>query len=400
MQEITSLLIDNLALRLLALALIPALWLLTAYRARIASVGSAIRRQTDAPFNPDPRPAPPAVSIVVVAGDDAPALEQLLSKLFEQEYPSAEMEVIVVNDGKNDEIKDVVTRVKHLNHLPNLYITFAPPQLRNVSHRKLAVSLGVKAAKHPVVMLLTEQSRLYSRQWLARMAAPFARPEIELVIGSAMPAAKADSGWGVRYRSFTHGADATEWLSAAMRGKPWRGHRANLAFRRDLFFTSGGFNGALNLRGGDDDIFVCRMARPGNSECVLAAQAHVRYVHPSGRREFRTERPARFYSSRGLGRGSRRLFGISSAMNWLLTLLCLGAATAAAIAADWPLLGGSLLLLLVVWTILALTWRSTLKALRCRPALLAIPARMLRRPLTNLIHKSRARRHRADYHNI
>lgn len=398
MQEITPLLLDNLGLCLLGLALVPAIWLLTAYRGRIASVGSAIRRQTDAPFNPDPKPAPPAVSVVVVAGDDAAALEQLLGKLFEQEYPSAEMEVIVVNDGKNDEIKDVVTRVKHLNHFPNLYITFAPAQLRNVSHRKLAVSLGVKAAKYPVVMLLTEQSRLYSRQWLARMAAPFANPQTEVVIGSAMPSAKTDSGWGVRYRSFTHGADATEWLSAALRGKPWRGHRANLAFRRDLFFSSGGFNGALNLRGGDDDIFVCRMARPGNTACVLAAQAHVRYVHPSGKREFRTERPARFYSSHGLGKGPRRLYGFSSAMNWLLLLLCLAAALLGAWTRDWFLLSAPCVLLLGVWTVLSLTWRSTLKALRCRPALLALPLRMLRRPLTNFCHKMRARRHRSDYH--
>lgn len=398
MTELTPLLIEHAGLCLLGLALIPALWLLTAYRGRIASVGSAIRRQTDAPFNPDPRPAPPAVSVIVVAGDDAGALEQLLGKLFEQEYPSAEMEVIVVNDGKNDEIKDVVTRVKHLNHLPNLYITFTPAQLRNVSHRKLAVSLGVKAAKYPVVMLLTEQSRIYSRQWLARMAAPFARPQTEVVIGSAMPSVRADSGWGVRYRSFTHGADTTEWLSAALRGKPWRGHRANLAFRRDLFFSSGGFNGALNLRGGDDDIFVSRIVRPGNTECVLAAQAHVRYVHPSGRREFSTERPARFYSSRILGKNSRRLFGVSSAMNWLLPLLCLAAAAAGVWSRDWYLAGGAALLLLAVWTVLSLTWRATLKALRCRPALLAIPLRMLRRPFTNLHHKLTARSRRQDYH--
>ena len=57
MTEIPSLLIENAGLSILLLALIPALWLLTAYRARIASVGSAIRRQTDAPFNPDPKPS-------------------------------------------------------------------------------------------------------------------------------------------------------------------------------------------------------------------------------------------------------------------------------------------------------------------------------------------------------
>ena len=397
MTELTALLIENAGLCLLGVALIPSLWILTVYRARIASVGAAIRRQTAAAGNPDTLPALPAVSVVVVAGDDAPALESLLGKLFEQDY-SAETEIIVVNDGKNDEIKDVVTRVKQLRNVPNLYITFTPERLRNVSHRKLAVSLGVKASHYPVVILLTEQSRLFSTRWLACMAAPFANPTTDVVIGSAIPAVKKDVGMGARYRSFIHGADAVEWLAAALRGKTWRGHRANLAFRRDLFFSSGGFNGALNLRGGDDDIFVSRLCNKENTAVVVAAQAHVRYNHPSSKREFSTERPARYYSSRGLGISERRVFGISSAMNWLLLLLCGGSVAVGIVSRDWLLICLASLLLLTVWIVTALTWRATLKALRCRPALLLTPLRVLRRPLTNLHHRIISKRRRAEYH--
>lgn len=382
----------------LALTGIFALWLITAYRSRIVAVGNEINRQTEAPFNPDPRPAPPAVSIIVVAGDDSSALEQLLHKLFEQEYPSAEMEVIVINDGKNENIKDVVTRIKHLEQRPNLRLTFTPAELRNVSHRKLAVSLGVKAAKYPVVILLTEQSRLFSNQWLARMAAPFANEQTEVVLGSAMPSVKSDSGIGVRYRSFVHSVDTTEWLSAALRGCPWRGHRANLAFRRDLFFSSGGFNGALNLRGGDDDIFVSRICKPGNTEVVIAAQAHVRYTYPSARREFKTERPARFYSSRRLDKSERRFFGAASLLNWLMLLSAATACAAGIWLRNWPLAAIPLLILLTAWIVETLAWRKTLKALRSRPSLLAIPYRLLRLPLTNFRQRFLSRRRRADYH--
>ena len=137
-----------------ALALIASLWLLTAYRSRIAGVGAAIRRQTAQAFNPSPKPEPPAVSIVIVAGDHAEALETLLGKIFGQEYPSP-MEVVVVNDGKSDEIKDVITRIRHLEHRDNLFLTFIPENLRNVSRRKLALTLGVKAAHNPVIVALT-----------------------------------------------------------------------------------------------------------------------------------------------------------------------------------------------------------------------------------------------------
>lgn len=378
------------------IALIAALWLTIFYRRRIASVSNAIRRQTAVPFNPSPKPAPQPVSVVIVAGDHAEALENLLGKIFEQEFPS-EMEVIVVNDGKNDDIKDVVTRQKHLEHRPNLLMTFTPPGLRNVSHRKLALTLGVKAAHYPVIVAVTEESRLYSTQWLLRMVEPFSNPEIEMVLGSALPATKFDSGLGVRYRSFTHGHDAVCWLSAALRGKPWRGHRANMAFRRDRFFDVGGFNGSLNLRDGDDDLFVSKMARRGNCATVCAAQAAVRYSLPTSRQQMREGRPARIFSSRGLGTGSALFFGFSSLMIWLLPVSAIGSIALGAYLRDWVIVGISAVILAATWTVLSLTWRSTLKALRCRPAAFGACLMMLRRPLTNLRHRLRANINRRDY---
>ncbi len=380
-----------------ALSLLAALWLLTFYRHRIASVGAAIRRQTDEPFNPEPQPAPTAASVIVVAGDRAEALETLLGKIFGQEFPS-EMEVIVVNDGKNDDIKDVVTRLKHLEHRPNLFITFTPPGLRNVSHRKLALTLGVKAAHYPVVVCLTEESRLYSTQWLLRMVKPFSTPGIDMVLGSALPATKFDSGRGVRYRTFTHGHDAAVWLSAALRGKPWRGHRANMAFRRQSFFDAGGFEGSLNLREGDDDMFVSKLARPGNTATVCAAQAAVRYSIPSPRHQMREGRPARMFTSRGLGRGSARFFGFSSLMAWTLLIASTASIALGILLDDRVITVISASLLTGTWAGLALTWRSTLKALRCRPAAIAVFPMMLRRPLTNAIHRMRSRRNRKDYY--
>lgn len=379
-----------------ALALVAATWLLTAYRARIAAVGAEIRRQTARPFNPAPKPPVPPVSVVIVAGDHAEALETLIHKIFDQEFAS-DFEVIVVNDGKSDDIKDVVTRIKHLEHRPNLRITFIPANLHNVSRRKLALTLGVKAATYPVVIALTEESRLYSTQWLTRMAEPFADPQTEVVIGSALPATKFDTGAGRRYRSFTHGHDAAIWLSSALRGKPWRAHRANMAFRTDAFFRVGGMGGALNLRNGDDDIFISKIATGENTRLVCAAQAAVRYSHPTSRREFRQGRPARMFTRRSLA-APKFFFGLSSAAAWILLLASAAAIALGSMAGDWVIAAWTGALLLASVIILSLTWRKTLKALRCRPALTGVFPMMLRRPLTNAIHRLRSRHNRKDYY--
>ena len=121
---------------LMAAAAIPMIWLLVFYTRRVAS-GNA---------------------------DD---LGRLLESLFSQQY-GGQMEVIVVNDGKNEEIKDVVTRMKYLRRLDNLYITFTPPVVRNISPRKLSVTLGAKAAHHPLLVMVDEQAQLPSDLWLAR----------------------------------------------------------------------------------------------------------------------------------------------------------------------------------------------------------------------------------------
>ena len=382
---------------LIALAALPALWLLTVYRSQIVSVLRAVRRGAAVDAATIAVEQLPAASVVVCAGDDAEALEYLLGKLFEQDYKPG-MEVIVVNDGKNEDVKDVVTRMKHVNRLSNLYITFTPPGLRNISHRKLAVTLGIKASKNPVVVVVNEQSRLYSNQWLLRMMQHFAETEVEVVLGSSLPAYKSDKKMGKRYRSFTHGADAVMWLSAALKGRPYRGDSGNLAFRRELFFTSGGFNGALNLRDGDDDIFINKVATAQNTRVELSPQAQVRYRLPSSRHQFRNRRPRRLFISNMLRRTAPRLFGASSLMAYLFVALTVAAAALSAIQQNWIQLGVTVALIVLLWLPLMIVWRKTLRALRCRRTFLAVPIMMLRRPVTNLHHKLLARHRRNEFY--
>lgn len=259
---------------LMAAAAIPMIWLLVFYTRRVASVARAVRRHT----YPLPE-TPEGVSVIVHSSGNADDLGRLLESLFSQQY-GGQMEVIVVNDGKNEEIKDVVTRMKYLRRLDNLYITFTPPVVRNISPRKLSVTLGAKAAHHPLLVMVDEQAQLPSDLWLARMTAPFADEQIQVVIGSALPDHKADKHrHGRRYRSFTHAADAVMWLSAAIRRRPYRGHGCNLAYRRSLFFDSRGFSSALNLRDGDDDIFINRVTTRDNTAAVVSRDAQIGRAH-------------------------------------------------------------------------------------------------------------------------
>ena len=162
-----------------------------------------------------------------------------------------------------------------------------------------------------------------------------------------------------RYRSFTHAADAVMWLSAAIRRRPYRGHGCNLAYRRSLFFDSRGFSSALNLRDGDDDIFINRVTTRDNTAAVVSRDAQVTYSHPSSRHEYRQRRPRRFHTARSLRKGSARFFGFSSLMTWLFVLLTVTAAAAAVYNRDWTQCGAVGAQIALLWLPICLTWRRT-----------------------------------------
>lgn len=386
--------IDLTAALLAAIALLPALWLLTLYRARVASVGRAVRHTVATPSRPEVN-----ASVIVLSGNDSDALDRLLGRLFDQEF-AGQMEVIVVNDGKSENVKDVVTRMRNARRLSNLHITFTPPGARNVSHRKLSITLGVKAARYPVVAIIDEQAAIPSNHWLSAMAAPFADHGTEIVLGCALPDVSADQHpkGSKRYRAFTHVADAVAWLSAALRHAPYRGCGGNIAYRRQLFFDSKGFSSALNLRDGDDDIFINRVATGANTAVMIAPETLITYSHPTSRSEYRSHRPRRFFTAKRLRRASARFFGFSSAMAWLFALLSTAAVVLAAISRDWVVVSATALLIVAVWLTLALTWRYTVGALSGRRLLLTIPAMILRRPLTNLHHKWLSRLRTKEYY--
>ncbi|MDE7388707.1 MAG: hypothetical protein K2M97_05585, partial [Muribaculaceae bacterium] len=67
-------------------------------------------------------------------------------------------------------------------------------------------------------------------------------------------------------------------------------------------------------------------------------------------------------------------------------------------ARQWPLLAVATVATIGVWLTLMFTWRSTLRALGARPALLTVPPMILWRPVTNLHHKWLARLRRKEFY--
>ena len=109
------------------------------------------------------------VSIIICAKDEAQNLENFLPSVLEQDYP--EFEVIVVNDGSEDDTENILKRLD--NKYKHLYVTRIPKSNRFRQGKKLAVTIGLKAAKNEWVLLTDADCEPVSKNWISKMQANF-----------------------------------------------------------------------------------------------------------------------------------------------------------------------------------------------------------------------------------
>ncbi|MDE6127103.1 MAG: hypothetical protein K2G30_09120 [Muribaculaceae bacterium] len=294
----------------LAVAALSAGWVLYAGLGRARRVSKAASAAADDAGAGNPLPG---VTVVVYARDNAADLEEMLPAVLGQDYPG-DWEVLVINDGKDEGVTDVVnlfsTRLSAEGGRPPLRITFIPEEAHNLSRQKLAVSLGVKGARYPYLVLTSALCRVGSRNWLRGMCRHFAAGK-EVVIGWA-PMRGLES-LADRYDQV---ATASVWLDAGLRGKPIRGTGYNLGYSRRLFQEAKGFSRSLNLRAGDDDIFINQISTGENTAVELSADTRVEIAAFRPHTRWRHDRLQAF-TARFLPGGAGRLAGSATLALWL-----------------------------------------------------------------------------------
>lgn len=213
------------------------------------------------------KPAP--ISVIVFANNSNSAyLEESIPAIMAQDHP--DFEVIVVNSDSSATTDGILTRLTA--EYPSLRSTFIPNTSCNVSIRKLSATLGIKAATNDTV-LLTEASCIpRSEEWLTRISRHFdGRPSI--VIGYSHYCYRQDKAAGRRYRSFDTAMTDSQYLAAAIRKHPYRGDRRNIAFSKQLFFDNKGYSKTMNLKYGDDDIFINEIAPMADTYVELSGES-------------------------------------------------------------------------------------------------------------------------------
>ena len=202
----------------------------------------------------------PGVSVILAAHNEGDNLANYLQALLTQDWP--EYEVIVVDDESEDNTRAVVE--SYMVQDPRLRLTFVPYGARVGSTKKLALTLAAKAAKYDYLLLTDADCVPESNHWIREMMSGFNQREgVDLVLGFG--AYFAEKGHINRLERFDTLFNGLHYLGAALCGHPYMGVGRNLAYRKSLFFESGGFTRQMTNRSGDDDLFVNRVATKQNT---------------------------------------------------------------------------------------------------------------------------------------
>lgn len=211
----------------------------------------------------------PDVSIVVCARNEAENLRRLIPALVAQKYPAAK-QIVVVDDCSTDDTPMVLARMREAN--PEVYTTTIPGDKKFKHGKKLAVTLGIKAAKYDHIVFIDADCLPASENWLTLMAEGYMVEGKELVIGYGRYASKPGLlNLMIRYETFWN---AVQYFGFAIALKPFMGVGRNMSYTKGLFNRSSKFRNNIGVMSGDDDLFICEMGTRSNTACVFEEPAH------------------------------------------------------------------------------------------------------------------------------
>ena len=229
------------------------------------------RRPVVAETDDDGREKLPTFSIVMTAHDNARELERNLPQFLSQQY-AADYEVIVVDESSTDDTDDVLTQLKAAH--PNLYTTYIPDSSHYLSRRKLALTLGIKAAKNEWLILTDISCRPEGDGWLTAMGRQ-ATSDNDMVLGY--------TGYedAPLYWRFDRLQTMCYQLKKALTGTAYRYEGHNLAMRRSTFMANNGFLNNLKYLRGEYDMTVNEYATPGRTAIANEPAARMHQERPS-----------------------------------------------------------------------------------------------------------------------
>jgi len=208
------------------------------------------------------------VSVIICARDEDENLARNLPGVLVQEYPST-YEVTVINDNSVDDTKYILQELKK-TFKERLQVVELTQEAKLISGKKYPLSVGIKEANHEVLLLTDADCVPSSEHWVYKMQNAYDDHK-EIVLGyGAYHKTKGLLNKLIRFETFH---SAIQYLSYALAGLPYMGVGRNISYKKDVFIRNKGFASINHIPGGDDDLFVNKVATGKNTAIVIDKEA-------------------------------------------------------------------------------------------------------------------------------
>ncbi len=212
------------------------------------------------------------VSVIVCSRDEDENLARNLPGILVQQYPST-YEVVTVNDNSVDDTKYILQELKRT--FKSLNVVELTHEAKLISGKKYPLSIGIREAKHEVLLLTDADCVPASEYWIQKMQDGYT-DDIEIVLGyGAYHKAPGVLNKLIRFETFH---TAMQYLSYALAGVPYMGVGRNLSYKKDIFLRNKGFSSINHIPSGDDDLFINKVATKRNTSIVIDPDAITRSV--------------------------------------------------------------------------------------------------------------------------
>lgn len=209
----------------------------------------------------------PPVSVIICARNEEENLKQHLPSILNQNYP--QYEVIVVNDASEDNSAWVLDGFA--KQYPHLKVSTIKKDKKFNHGKKLAVTIGIKAANYEHLLFTDADCEATSPYWIKQMVQTY-KPDTEIVLGYG--GYIKTKGFLNKLIRFDTLFIAMQYMGFAKAKIPYMGVGRNLSYKKTLFYNNKGFSHHALLQSGDDDLFVNETANKQNTE--INTTAHTR----------------------------------------------------------------------------------------------------------------------------
>lgn len=199
------------------------------------------------------------LSIVICSKNESSYLEENLPLFLEQDYK--DYEIIVVNDGSFDDTETILAQYQ-LKY-PHLRTTKIPVDEKFHHNKKLAITIGIKAAKNEHLIFSSIRNKPSGNNWLKTLMRSWDKG---VIMGYANFENK--KGFLHNFLKFDLLLKSIKSSSFALSGNPHSGNGNNLGYKKADFFRNKGFAKQAHFEAGYDHLMVQQLGKlSGNSVC-------------------------------------------------------------------------------------------------------------------------------------